>query len=349
MEGKQIKCWATQSRGSKIESWEYSVPTTLDPSAVEVKISHCGICHSDLHQINDSWGVATFPLVPGHEIVGEVTSVGDTVKEFGIGDIVGIGVQRSCCGDCNQCNQAREHTCPKITKTYAGPSNDKGGFAQHIRYPAKWVFKIPVGMKREHAAPLLCAGITTYSPLKRWTSNRKTKPVVGVIGIGGLGHIALQFAANFEHVAEVVAISTSDNKKESAMGFGADRFINSNNENEIKAAVASIDVLLNTVSGVQDLDSYLSLLKTDGVLVCVGLPDKSKKVGLFMQSIVAREKIIVGSYLGPKQDYNEMLQFAASHNVQPAVKLFDIGQVNEALKELEENKLRFRAVLVMSD
>lgn len=326
--------------------WCYEIPEALGPNDVDVEITHCGVCHSDLHQIDNAWGVASFPLVPGHEIVGTVVKIGSGVKSLEVGETVGIGVQRSNCGECQQCLMGREHTCPKITKTYAGPGKDKGGFAEFIRYPADWVFKIPPKYSRAHAAPMLCAGITTYSPLKKHTPPGG-QATVGIIGVGGLGHVAIQIAKGLAPSGKVVAISTSPTKKEECTKLGATDFLVSKDASQMAEWAGKIDVLLNTVSGVYDLDAYLALLKPDGVMACVGLPEKDQKCGVFMQSFVLHEKKIVGSYLGPKLDYEEMFKFCEKHDIKPMVEEFDCEQINDALEKLRKNELRYRAVLQM--
>lgn len=339
----QVQCYACQTAEGPLEPWSYEIAEEPGEGEVDVEISHCGVCHSDLHQIKNAWGVACFPLVPGHEIVGTIHKVGPGVSNFSIGEVVGIGVQRGCCGACDQCSARREHTCPKITKTYAGPGKDKGGFADFIRYPASWTFKVPQGLQREHVAPLLCAGITTYSPLKRWIT--KPDSVVGIIGIGGLGHLAIQIAANMQKVARVVAISTSASKKVS-LNFGASQFLLSTDPEQMKSNAGSLDVILNTVSGLSDMDGYLSLLKPDGVMACVGLPEKTQKQGMYLQSLVLTERRICGSYLGPKHEYEEMFQFCVKHGVKPVVETFPAAAVNDVFAKLEANQIHLRAVLL---
>lgn len=346
----EIKCWACMEPGAALTPWTYSIPAEPLDHEVDVEITHCGMCHSDLHQIDNAWGVACFPLVPGHEIVGTAVKVGKSVSGIAVGDTVGIGVQRGCCNACEQCQRGREHTCPKITKTYAGPGKDKGGFAEQIRYPSDWVFKIPSTFPREYAAPLLCAGITTFSPLKQycpkpaWFWAPKTG-TVGIIGIGGLGHIAIQIAAAMAE--NVVAISTSPAKKDECTALGATDFLVSKDASQMASYASKFDMLLNTVSGVQDMDGYLALLKPEGVLACVGLPEKDQKVGVFMQSFVLAERKIVGSYLGPKADYKELFEFCEKNNVKPMVEMFQSEQFGEALTKLRNNELRYRAVIEM--
>lgn len=337
-----VKCFACQAPGAKLEPWSYDVPSEPAAGQVDIEISHCGVCGSDCHQIENSWGVASFPLVPGHEIVGKVVRVGPGIDHLAVGQRVGIGTQRGHCGDCSCCSAGLEQVCPKITKTYGGPGNDRGGFAIFIRHNAAWTFPVPDALASESAAPLLCAGITTYSPIKR---HCKPGMRVGILGIGGLGHIALQFARAMG--CEVVAISKSDSKQAEAAEFGATAFLNSEKEDQMAAARGTLDFILHTASGVAGLDGYLALLRPRGVMACVGLPEKDKEnmTRLFMQSFVLQEKSLVGSYLGPRGDYAEMLAFAAAHGVKPKVEILRLEQVNEAVAKVKAGTARYRMVL----
>ena len=235
--------------------------------------------------------------------------------------------------------------CAKITKTYAGPGNDKGGFADTIRYPAAWVFKPPERLRSEHVAPLMCAGITTFSPLKRHGREGDT---VGIIGIGGLGHIALQFASHMGF-GQVVAISRSPSKSAEARSFGATSFLDSSDADAMAAARGRFDLLLCTAAGHAPLDAYCALLKPRGTLCCVGLPDKRSQSRLYLQSVVPNERTLVGSYLGPYADYDEMLAFAAEHGVVPAVEIVPAEAVNTALARVRANDARYRVVLDLTE
>jgi len=311
---------------------------------VDIRISHCGICHSDVHQIDDAWKAACFPLIPGHEIVGTVVAVGEDEKtraKFAIGDRAAIGVQRGSCGECSACESCLENVCPKITKTYAGPGKDKGGFATLIRYPTDWTFLAPEGLDSELIGPLMCAGITTFSPLKRFG---KPGDKVGVIGIGGLGHIALQFAKAMGF-SEVVAISRSPNKEAEARSFGATDFLITDDPAAMAACASSFDMILNTVSGHAPIDPYLSLLKPRGTLACVGLPEKDQKSQMWFQSMVPSERALVGSYLGPYDDYAAMLEFATAHGIKPQVELYPAAEINAAIAKVRNNTARYRVVL----
>ena len=342
---KTIEAYAAMKPREPMVPFTYTVPsTTPPPGYVDVAISHCGICHSDVHQIDDAWKVASFPLVPGHEIVGTISAVGEdaeTRAKFAVGDRAAIGVQRGNCGCCSACDEGMENVCPAITKTYAGPGKDRGGFATMIRYPAAWTFSPPAGMASEFVGPLMCAGITTYSPLKRFL---KPGGKVGVIGIGGLGHIGLQFAAHLGY-GEVVAISRSAAKEAEAKSFGASSFLITEDAGAMAEAAGTFDVLLNTVSGHAPLDPYLALLKPRGTLACVGLPEKDQKSQLWFQSMVPTERALCGSYLGPYDDYEEMLRFAQQHGIKPQVELMPASEVNAAIAKVRTNTARYRVVL----
>ena len=299
---KTIDAYAAMKPREPMVPFTYTVPsTTPPPGYVDVAISHCGICHSDIHQIDDAWKVATFPLVPGHEIVGTIAAVGEdaeTRAKFAVGDRAAIGVPRGNCGCCAACDEGLEQVCPKILKTYAGPGKDKGGFASMIRYPTAWTFSPPAALASELVGPLMCAGITTYSPLKRFL---KPGGKVGVIGIGGLGHIGLQFASHLGY-GEVVAISRSPGKEAEAKGFGASDFLITEDAEAMARHAGTFDVILNTVSGHAPIDPYLSLLKPRGTLACVGLPEKDQKSQLWFQSMVPTEKALCGSVSAPQED-----------------------------------------------
>lgn len=342
---KRVQAFAAMKPREPLVPYSYEIPsTTPPPGFVDLTITHCGMCHSDVHQIDDAWKAACFPLIPGHEIVGTIAAVSEdahTREKFTVGDRACIGVQRGNCGECGCCQAKMENVCPKILKTYAGPGKDKGGFATMIRYPADWVFHAPAGLASEYVGPLMCAGITTYSPLKRFgTPGAK----VGIIGIGGLGHIGLQFAAAMGF-SEVVAISRTPSKEAEARKFGASSFLVTEDAAAMAAAAASFDMILNTVSGHAPIDPYLSLLKPRGTLACVGLPEKDQKSQLWFQSMVPSERALVGSYLGPYDDYAEMLRFATEHGVKPMIELFPAAEINAAIAKVRNNTARYRIVL----
>eukprot|EP00927_Polykrikos_kofoidii_P073663 TRINITY_DN69681_c0_g1_i1.p1 TRINITY_DN69681_c0_g1~~TRINITY_DN69681_c0_g1_i1.p1 ORF type:complete len:469 (+),score=75.66 TRINITY_DN69681_c0_g1_i1:35-1441(+) len=345
----RVDCFAAMEPKHRLQQWAYDIDLKPGRGEVDVAITHVGVCHSDIHHIDNAWGVASFPLVPGHEIVGKVVAVGAGGEQrLRVGDVVAIGAQRGNCEDCSHCHSGLENLCSDGLKTYGGPQNNKGGFAKLIRYPSKWAFKCPTALRPEHAAPLMCAGITVFSPLKRFllqdpgcVQGKK----VGIIGIGGLGHLAVQFASKMG--ATVVGISQTREKASEACSLGASEFLMSTDCTQMEAAVGTFDLLLNTVSGTEELDSYLALLKPRGVMACVGLPEKIEKSRLFLHSVVQQERVVCGSKLGPYADYAEMLAFACDHSVKPMVELFPIGRVNEAIDRVRQNTARYRCVLVL--
>jgi len=342
---KTVQAYAAMKPREPMVPFTYELPSsTPPPGYVDLAITHCGMCHSDVHQIDDAWKVACFPLIPGHEIVGTIAALPEDVEtcaKFVVGERACIGVQRGSCGKCCECEARLENVCPKILKTYAGPGKDKGGFATMIRYPAAWVFKAPTGLGSEYLGPLMCAGITTYSPLKRFG---KPGAKVGIIGIGGLGHVGLQFAAAMGFSA-VVAISRSPSKEAEARKFGATDFLVTEDAAAMAAAAGTFDMILNTVSGHAPIDPYLSLLRPRGTLACVGLPEKDQKSQLWFQSMVPQERTLVGSYLGPYDDYEEMLSFATRHGVKPQIEIFPATEINAAITKVRNNTARYRIVL----
>lgn len=339
---QEVQAWAALEPGAPLVPHSFELAGRPPPGHVDIAVRFCGICGSDVHQIEDAWGVASFPLVAGHEIVGEVVAVGDGVTRFAQGDVAAIGVQRSSCGSCVHCDAGDENVCPSITKTYAGPNKDRGGFATMIRYPADWVFAVPTGLAPESVGPLMCAGITTYSPLKRHATRGDR---VGIVGIGGLGHLALQFGRAMG--LEVYALSRTADKEAEARGFGATGFVNTEDAAQLAALGGSFDVILLTASGRAPLDPYLALLKPRGKLVCVSLPDKEERSQLYLHSAVIFERALVGSYLGPHADYAEMLEMARDHGVRPQVELAPVSQINAMLERVRAGKARYRVVLQM--
>ena len=334
----KVSAWAALEAGAPLVPYEFTLDEHPPPGYVDVAIRYCGICGSDVHQIQDAWGTASFPLVAGHEIVGDVVAVGDGERRFAVGDRAAIGVQRSSCGACSYCDAGHENVCRSITKTYAGKGKDKGGFASRIRYPSAWVFRTPAGLDGSLVGPLMCAGITTFSPLKR---HAKAGDRVGVVGIGGLGHIALQFGKAMG--CEMVAIDTSPAKEDDAKKFGASTFVS----DVALLQKGSLDMILNTASGRIPLDPFLELLKPRGSLVCVSLPDKEERSQLYLHSAVPTERALVGSYLGPLGDYEEMLNFAVEHNVRPQVEVMPVERINEAVARVRAGDARYRVVLEM--
>jgi len=330
----KIKAYAAKNAKDKLENYEYD-PKALSAFDIEVDITHCGICHSDVHLIDNDWQMSGYPLVPGHEIIGKVKELGSHVKNFKKGDRVGIGWQRSACLECATCIKGDENLCKKNEATCAG---NHGGFADRIRSDSRFSFKIPEKLASENAAPLLCGGITVFSPLRLWV---KPQMKVGVIGIGGLGHLAVQFARAFG--CEVTAFSSTDAKKEEAMKFGAHNFVSSTDNKAWEKLQGHYDFIISTVNVNLDWNSYLGLLGPDGRLCFVGASDKPLDLQVF--PLLVGRKTVCGSPIGGRTLINEMLEFAARHNIVAKTEVVEMSKVNEAIQKVRDNKARYRMVL----
>lgn len=330
-----VKAYAAKEAKAKLENFSFD-HQTLAADQVEIDISHCGLCYSDIHLIDDDWGMSQYPLVPGHEIVGTVKAVGAGVKHLAIGDRVGVGWQRDACLVCDQCVSGDDNLCPESEATCLG---HHGGFAQSIRLSNQFAFRIPDGLSSENAAPLLCGGITVYSPLK--ANDVRANMKVGVIGIGGLGHLALQFAKAFG--CEVTAFSHSPSKEEEARSFGADHFISSSDEGALQAAAGSLDFIISTVHADLDWTAYINVLRPKGKLCFVGATPNPVAFPVF--SLIMGSRSIVGSPIGSRSRIREMLEFAARHNIKAQTELMPMSQVNAALDHVRSGKARYRVVL----
>lgn len=330
-----ISCYAAKGKKQSLERFEYT-PEALGPLDVEVKITHCGICHSDIHLIDNDWGISSYPLVPGHEIVGNIVAVGSEVKKLRVGQRVGIGWQRSSCMRCEWCEQGEENLCARQEATCVGHF---GGFAEKIRSDSRFVFPIPDALPSEQAAPLLCGGATVFSPLIQHKVNATMR--VGVIGIGGLGHLALQFAHAFG--CEVTAFSTSRDKEEEAKRLGAHHFISSTDKEALKQAVNTLDFILVTTMAPLDWEVYLNILRPKGTLCFLGAI--AGRIDLGAMSLISASKSICGSNIASVPVMKAMLRFAAQHGIKAQTELFPMDAVNTALDKLRKNRVHYRAVL----
>lgn len=330
-----IHGYATKEPKKVLQPFDY-YPEHLGAWDLEIKITHCGICHSDIHLIDDDWGITKYPLLPGHEIVGIVTATGSNVKSVKVGQRVGVGWQRSSCFNCEWCKIGDENLCAQQEATCVG---HMGGFADTIRTDSRFAFLIPERLASEYAAPLMCGGITVYSPLKNHKIDSSKS--VGIIGIGGLGHLALQFAKALK--AKVTAFSSTPSKEQEAGKFGADFFVSSTNLKELEKLAGTLDFILCTISAPLDWAIYLSLLRPKGTLCFVGVQHQPAIVPVF-PLIVTRKKID-GSNIGNREEIEKMLQFASIHGIKPQIELFDMSHVNAALNKLRANQVRYRAVL----
>jgi len=318
------------------------------PSEIAVEILFCGVCHSDLHQARNEWGGTRFPIVPGHEIVGRVTAVGNAVRKFKVGEIAAIGVIVDSCRTCPSCKANEEQYCQKgPTEAYnsidrVDGSITRGGYSNNYVADERFAHTVPANLDLAGVAPLLCAGITTYSPLRHWKVGPGKK--VGIVGLGGLGHMGLKFAHSFG--AHVVQFTTSLKKKDDAVRLGADEVVLSTDADTMQAHANSFDFILDAVSAPHSLDAYTALLKRDAVLGVVGLPDKPPSVNLF--NLVGRRASIAGSMIGGMPETQEMLNYCGEHNIVADVEVIPMQQVNDAYERMLRQDVKYRFVIDMS-
>ena len=332
----KFQAYASLKPGEKLQPWEYE-PAPLGSNDVEIAVTHNGLCHTDIHMRDNDWNVSKFPLVAGHEVVGNVTQIGAEVTGIKIGDRLGFGWISNSCRVCDACLRGEENICRQGYKGLI--VGNHGGFGNKLRACADFAYKIPDNLDSASAAPLLCAGITVYNPLRTYIKYPGAK--VGVLGIGGLGHLAIKFAEAMG--AEVTAFSTSSDKEAEAKEFGAHYFYNWKNT-EIKAAISTLDLLLCTVSSEIDWNKAFGLLANNGVLCLVGLPVSTLNIPLL--PLVFGQKAIAGSVVGGRRFMKEMLEFAAIHQIKPMIETIPISQINAAMDRVVANKARYRIVLV---
>ncbi len=317
------------------------------PRDVQIDIAYCGICHSDLHTARAEWAGTHYPCVPGHEIVGKVSAVGDAVNGFKVGDVVGVGCLVNSCKQCPSCDEGLEQYCEKgWTGTYNSPTADApghtlGGYAQRIVVDQDFVLQVKHPESQLAAvAPLLCAGITTYSPLRHWKVGPGQK--VGVVGIGGLGHMGVKIAHAMG--AHVVAFTTSDSKRQAALDLGADEVVVSRNADEMKAQAGSFDFILNTVAASHNLDAFTSLLKRDGTMVLVGVPEHphpSPNIGV----LIFGRRSIAGSLIGGIKETQEMLDFCAEHGIVADIEMVGADEIDNAYERMSRSDVKYRFVI----
>jgi uncharacterized zinc-type alcohol dehydrogenase-like protein len=347
METKIVKAFGTEAVGTPLHSMNIKRRELL-PHDVEMKILYCGICHSDLHQIKNEFGGTMFPIVPGHEIVGKVTRVGAHVKKFKTGDLTGVGCIVDSCGKCEYCEDDIEQFCEEGV-TFSFNSPDKylggatyGGFSETYVCNEKYVLSIPQTLDLASAAPLLCAGITVYSPLKHWQAG--TGKIIGILGIGGLGHLAIKIAKAMG--AHVVVFTTSPSKLEDAKRLGADEAVLSSDAEQMSKYARKLHLILDTVSAKHDVNTYLNLLRHDGSVVLVGLPPEPLEIQAF--SVVVGRRSFSGSNIGGIAETQEMLDFCAKHNITAEIELINVQQVNEAFSRLQKGDVKYRFVIDMA-
>ena len=338
-----VNAYAAPSADAPLE------PTTITrravgPNDVLIEIAYAGICHSDIHTVNGDWGPQPYPLVPGHEIVGTVAEIGPEVTGHAVGDRVGVGCMVNSCGQCTNCRNGDEQYCAEgMVPTYGGADRDgtitQGGYSTHVVVDAGFVLSVPESLDFAAVAPLLCAGITTYSPLRRWGAGPGRK--VAVVGLGGLGHLAVKIAAAMG--AEVTVLSQSLKKKEDGLRLGAEHYYATSDRAAFEQLAGSFDLVLNTVSAVIDVDAYLSLLTVDGALVNVGAPAEPLSLNIF--SLIGGRRAYAGSMIGGIAETQEMLDFCAEHGIVPETELISADRVNEAYERVLASDVRYRFVI----
>jgi uncharacterized zinc-type alcohol dehydrogenase-like protein len=330
-----VKGYAAKGPREALVPFSYELGP-LGPHDVLVSVTHCGICHSDLHLVDNDWGISQYPLVPGHEIVGRVEALGANVRNLEIGIRVGIGWQCGACLDCEWCASGRDNLCPDSRATCVGRY---GGFADTVIADSRYTFPIPDGITSENAAPLLCGGITVYTPLSH--NNVRPHMKVGVVGVGGLGHLALQFANAFG--CEVTAFSSSPSKEAEARVLGADRFVNSADPGELEADAGTQDFLIVTANVDLDWPAYVNVLRPGGHLCFVGAVPSPLQI--HAMSLIVGGKSLSGSPIGGRKSIAEMLDFAARHGIEAQVEVMPMYQINDAFERLRANQARYRIVL----
>ncbi|WP_445367167.1 NAD(P)-dependent alcohol dehydrogenase [Methylomonas sp. BW4-1] len=315
---------------------------------VRIEILYCGVCHSDLHQVRNEWRGTTFPIVPGHEIVGRVVEVGSQVTHFKVGDLAGVGCMVDSCGVCPDCLDHQEQFCDQTVFTYNSPDKHTGkmtygGYSNQIVVDQDFVLHVSDKLELAAVAPLLCAGITTYSPLRHWKIGKGHK--VGIVGLGGLGHMGVKFAHAFG--AEVVLFTTSPGKEADAKRLGASEVVISKHADEMEKHLNSLDFILNTVAAQHDLDQYLSLLKRDGTMCLVGVPSEphpSPNVG----NLIFRRRALAGSLIGGIRETQEMLDFCAEHGIVSDIELIPMAGINDAYQRMLKSDVKYRFVIDMA-
>jgi uncharacterized zinc-type alcohol dehydrogenase-like protein len=340
----KIKAFAAQDAESTLGPWnlERRAP---GPKDIQIEILYCGVCHSDLHQIRNEWGNSIFPMVPGHEIVGRISKIGSEVKKFKVGELAGVGCLVDSCRKCENCKEGLEQYCLNgSSPTYNGLEQDKktptyGGYSKMIVADQDFVLQISDKLPLQNVAPLLCAGITTYSPLRHWNVGKGHK--LAVLGLGGLGHMAVKFGVSFG--AEVTMLSSSPSKKEDARKLGAHKFVLTGDPEQLKAVQGSFDFIIDTVSAPHDYNEYLGLLRTNGVLICVGAPPAPAQIYAF--NLIGGRKSIAGSLIGGLPETQEMLNYCADHQIVSDVEMINIQDIHRAYDRMLKGDVKYRFVI----
>lgn len=342
-----VKAYAAQSATTPLAPSNIE-RRSLRPFDVEIEIIYCGVCHSDLHTVRNEWGNTIYPVVPGHEIVGRVSATGENVTKFKTGDFAGVGCLVDSCRKCDNCNRGLEQYCSNgSVGTYNGKDREDGtitfgGYSKQIIVHEDFVLHISDKQPLEAIAPLLCAGITTYSPLRHWKVGKGDK--VGVVGLGGLGHMGVKLAASMG--AEVTMLSHSPSKEADAKRLGAHKFILTSDKTQLKNVNKYFDFILDTVSAEHDYNVYLSMLNTNGIMVCVGAPPAPAKIPIF--NLIGGRKSIAGSLIGGLPETQEMLDYCAAHNIVSDVEVIKISDINEAYERMLKGDVKYRFVIDMA-
>jgi len=319
----------------------------VGPHDIQIEILYCGVCHSDIHQVRDEWGGSIFPMVPGHEIVGKVTKVGPHVTKFKVGETAGVGCFVDSCRHCPSCLAGLEQYCDVgMTGTYNGLDKEGqptyGGYSNQITVDENYALHVSDKLPLSGVAPLLCAGITTWSPLREWKVGKGHK--LGVVGLGGLGHMAVKLGASLG--AEVTVLSTSISKKADAEKLGAHHFVVTSDPEQVKEIAGTLDFIINTASAPHEYDFYLQLLKLDGTMILVGVPPEAPKVAAF--NLIMKRRRLAGSLIGGIKETQEMLDYCAAHGITSDVEVINIGYVNEAYERVMKGDVRYRFVIDMA-
>jgi uncharacterized zinc-type alcohol dehydrogenase-like protein len=340
------KAYAATSATEPLTPYQFE-RRAVGPHDVQIEIAYCGICHSDLHQVRDEWGGSKYPMVPGHEIVGRVTAVGAHVKKFKLGDLAGVGCLVDSCRTCPSCQRQLEQFCQKgAAFSYNSTEMDRvtptqGGYSSAIVTDEAFVLSISPKLDLAAVAPLLCAGITTYSPLRHWKTKAGDK--VGVVGLGGLGHMAVKLAAAMG--AEVTMLSTSKSKEADARKLGAQHFGLTSDDETFKRLAGHFDLIIDTISAPHDYNKYLGLLRVEGAMVLLGVPPEPTPVSAF--PLIMGRRTLSGSLIGGIAETQEMLDFCAEHGIVSEIELIPVQKVNEAYERMMKNDVRYRFVLDM--
>jgi uncharacterized zinc-type alcohol dehydrogenase-like protein len=342
----QSKGYAAQNEISPLGPWNFE-RREVGPHDVMIEIAYCGVCHSDLHQIRNDWFPGIFPMVPGHEIVGTIIKVGDQVKNFKVGALAGVGCLVDSCRTCDPCNEGLEQFCSNgWVGTYNSMGKDGeptyGGYSNNIVVHEDFVLHLTDKLPLDAVAPLLCAGITTYSPLRYWKVGKGHQ--LAVLGLGGLGHMAVKFGVAFG--AEVTVLSTSPDKETAARALGAHNFVVTSNPEELAKVTGKFDFILDTVSAAHDINAYLALLKINGTHICVGVPSEPSGIAAF--SLIFGRKSLAGSLIGGIRETQEMLDYCAENNIVSDIELIDMKDIENAYERMVKGDVRYRFVIDMA-